>query len=373
MSPKKTNHIIESSSQNRGSPKVDSKRNLSEDVEEHTCCCSNSPNIKIKREDFCEIPTEIQSLESLEGSKSTTEDYQDRGNMKHVRSIKKFVGAHVSAAGGVHNAFSNSSDINGKAFALFLKNQRRWESTPYTEKQISLFKKSLVASGMSSGLILPHGSYLINLGNPDMDKRAKSMDSFIDDIKRCSLLGLDLYNLHPGSTVGACSVKRSIELIAKGINEAHNLVPNVVIVLETMAGQGNCVGNRFEDIRDIIELIDDKSRVGVCIDTCHIFAAGYDIRSKASYVKTMEKFDSIIGFKYLRAVHLNDSKSALGSGVDRHENIGKGHIGIEAFKHLMNDSRFDGIPIVLETPVPPSQSEVEVYSSEIKLLYDLIE
>lgn len=285
----------------------------------------------------------------------------------------KFVGAHVSGASGLENSFKNAFTINGRSFALFVKNQRKWDSPPYTEKQIGIFKETHQKYNICPSKIVPHGSYLINLGNPHEEKRKKSFESFIDDLKRCNQLGLTVYNFHPGSTVGECSTKQSIVNISKCINEAHNLVPNVCVVLETMAGQGNTIGNKFEELRDIIELINEKSRIGVCIDTCHIHAAGYDIRSEIAYKKTMDLFEQIIGFKYLRAVHLNDSKTPHGSGKDRHENIGKGHIGINAFRYLMNDSRFDNIPLILETPVLPGKTEEETYRDEIELLYSLID
>lgn len=287
--------------------------------------------------------------------------------------LAKFVGAHVSAAGGVHCAFDNARAVGARAFALFLKNQRRWDSPPLTAEQAALFKKSQAAGTIDLSKLLPHGSYLINLGNPDDEKRQRSFSAFVDDLGRCQKLGIQLYNLHPGSTVGECQLQHSIGLIASAINKAHALVPDVCVVLETMAGQGSCVGNRFEDIRDIIALVEDKARVGVCIDTCHIFAAGYDIRTEPAYARTMDAFAEVVGFKYLRGVHLNDSMTPLGSGKDRHENIGKGHIGTEAFRLLMNDPRFDGIPMVLETPVPEGKTDEDVYAKEIDMLYGLVE
>lgn len=282
------------------------------------------------------------------------------------------IGAHVSAAGGLHNAFSNIGKVSGHAMALFLKNQRRWDAPVLEANCIDKFKSVQEECRFSSNNILPHGSYLINLGNPDKEKREKSFGSFVDDITRCHLLGIKLYNFHPGSTVGACTINESIKTIAESIDRAHKLVPDVCLVLETMAGQGNCIGNKFQELRDIIKLVKDKSRVGVCIDTCHIFAAGYDIRSKKAYTKTMEEFSKIIGFEYLKGVHLNDSKTELGSGKDRHENIGIGKIGINAFRHIMNDKRFMNIPMVLETPVPTGSTDTEIYSHEIRLLYSLI-
>lgn len=292
--------------------------------------------------------------------------------VSHSCCCSKRVGAHISAAGGVFNTFCNNSAVNGKAFACFLKSQRKWTSPPLTDADVSKFNEKALEFSFDRKFILPHGSYLINLASPDPEMREKSFDNFIDDLKRCHRFGITLYNFHPGSTVGKCSVSQSLEYIAESINRAHSLVPDVIVVLETMAGQGNVIGSKFEELRDIIAKIQDKSRVGVCIDTCHIFSAGYDIRSKKAYDKTMEKFESIIGFKYLKGVHLNDSKTGFNEGKDRHENIGKGKIGLNTFKYIMNDPRFDNIPMVLETPASESES-TEIYSKEIELLYSLIE
>lgn len=284
----------------------------------------------------------------------------------------KRVGAHISAAGGVFNAFSNNSVINGKAFACFLKSQRKWTSPPLLDADVTKFNEKATEFNFEKKFILPHGSYLINLASSDPEMRAKSFDNFIDDLQRCNRFGISLYNFHPGSTVGKCSVSQALENVAESINRAHLLVPDVIVVLETMAGQGNVIGSKFEELRDIIAKVQDKSRIGVCIDTCHIFSAGYDIRSKKAFDKTMQKFESIIGFKYLKGVHLNDSKTGFNEGKDRHENIGKGKIGLNTFRYIMNDPRFDNIPMVLETPASESES-TEVYSKEIELLYSLIE
>ncbi|PJF19475.1 hypothetical protein PSACC_00708, partial [Paramicrosporidium saccamoebae] len=284
----------------------------------------------------------------------------------------RFLGAHVSAAGGVWNAFENAHKLGCHSFALFLKNQRRWDSPALKPEDIEKFKAAHSQFSIPLNMILPHGSYLINLGNPDPAVREKSYEAFRDDVGRCHALGLDLYNIHPGSTVGKCSVKESIEHIAKAINSVHAEVPSVRIVLETMAGQGNTIGNKFEDLRRIIDRVNDQSRVGVCIDTCHIFAAGYDIRTRKAYEKTMDEFERTVGFKYLRAVHLNDSKTGLGSGKDRHENIGKGAIGINAFQFLVTDSRFKDIPIILETPLADGPDGELIYRDEIHTLYKFL-
>jgi AP endonuclease-1 len=297
----------------------------------------------------------------------------DKMNESVIAIGQRYIGAHVSGAGGLFNAFVNTRKIGGSAMALFLKNQRKWSSSPLGEPDISKFKEFQARLGVKSDMILPHGSYLINLGNPDSSVWQKSYDSFVDDVRRCQQLGIRLYNFHPGSTVGKCSVKESIALIASGINAVHKEVPDVCIVLETMAGQGHTIGNKFEDLRHIIDKVQNKSRVGICIDTCHIFSAGYDIRSKAAYTKTMDKFGEIVGFEYLKGVHLNDSKTDLGSGKDRHENIGRGKIGIEAFRHLINDPRFTNIPMVLETPLGEGANGESIYRREIELLYSLLD
>ena len=290
----------------------------------------------------------------------------------HSCCCSKQVGAHISAAGGVFNAFSNNSVVDGKAFACFLKSQRKWTSPPLSDSDVTKFNEKAIEFNFDKKFILPHGSYLINLASPDPEMRAKSFDNFLDDLQRCHRFGISLYNFHPGSTVGKITVNQALEHISESINRVHSLVPNVIVVLETMAGQGNVVGSKFEELRDIITKVEDKSRIGVCIDTCHIFSAGYDIRSRKAYDKTMEKFESTIGFKYLKGVHLNDSKTGFNEGKDRHENIGKGKIGLNTFKYIMNDPRFDNIPMVLETPASENDS-TDIYKEEIKLLYSLIE
>ena len=307
---------------------------------------------------------------------SNQEEYlKDRSKVNlSTKSPEMFwVGAHVSAAKGVHNAFHHCKAIGGKAFALFLKSQRKWESPPLAADEIERFKETFAASGLDPHSILPHGSYLINLGNPDEEKRSQSLQCFLDDVQRCEALGVRLYNFHPGSTVGACSPAQSIRLIADGIDRAHGATQKVILVLETMAGQGNVIGSRFEELAEIIRLVKDKSRVGVCLDTCHIYAAGYDIRSAKAYEKTMSKFEEVVGLEYLRAVHLNDSKDPLGSRRDRHERIGKGRIGLAAFRHLMNDPRrFSAIPLILETPLGEGEDADVVYAQEVQLLYSLV-
>ncbi len=281
--------------------------------------------------------------------------------------LKKFVGAHVSSAGGVFNAPLNAEKIGAKAFALFTKNQRQWKARPLKEEDVEKFKENLKKVGISPDHVLPHDSYLINLGSPDKEKRRKSIEAFVDEIERCYQLGLKYLNFHPGSSLGKVSEDECLKIVSESINEALSRTKEVILVIENTAGQGNNVGYRFEHIARIIELVEDKSRIGVCLDTCHMFAAGYDIRTPEAYERTMKEFDDVVGFKYLKGIHLNDAKSTLGSRVDRHHSIGKGNIGLEAFRLIMNDERLNDIPLILET-IDPS-----IWKEEIELLYSLIE
>ena len=283
-----------------------------------------------------------------------------------MSKINKFIGAHVSAQGGVSNAIENAKNINARAFAIFTKNQRRWDSKPLEEEEILKFKKLLKESGISPDYVLPHNSYLHNLGSPDPEKREKSFNAFVDEMERCNLLGLNKINMHPGSHLNEISVDECIKFIADGINKAYKKVPNVVIVLENTAGQGSNIGSKFSEIGKIIELIEDKSRIGVCIDTCHTLASGYELKDEEGYNKTFDEFEKYIGFKYLKGVHLNDSMFNTGSKKDRHQSIGKGKLGEEFFIRFMNDSRFDNIPIILET------IDNTIWKEEIEYLYSLI-
>ena len=279
----------------------------------------------------------------------------------------KFVGAHVSTSGGIFNAPLNAINIKAKAFALFTKNQRRWNAKPLAENDIKAFKDNLKKARINVDHVLPHDSYLINLGHPEKEKRRKSIEAFIDEVKRCHQLGLKYLNFHPGSHLRQMTEEECLKVIAESLNETIERTEEVILVIENTAGQGSNVGYRFEHIAKLIELVEDKTRIGVCLDTCHLFAAGYDIRTEAAYLKTMEEFDSIVGFEYLKGMHLNDAKSTLGSRVDRHHSIGKGNIGLEAFRLIMNDPRLDNIPLILET-IDPS-----IWAEEIKLLYSLVE
>ena len=275
----------------------------------------------------------------------------------------KFVGAHVSTSGGVFNAPLNAKELNAKAFALFTKNQKRWEAKPLDGKTIDLFKRNLEDSGILPKHILPHDSYLINLGHPEEEKLIKSRDAFIDELQRCHQLGLDRLNFHPGSHLREISEDECMGKISQSINIALDKTSNVKAVIENTAGQGSNLGYTFEQLAQIIDKVEDKSRVGICIDTCHMFVAGYDIRTREAYDKTWKSFADIVGFEYLMGMHINDSKPPLGSKKDRHHSIGQGEIGFDAFKFIMNDERMDDIPPVLET------IDDTIWKEEIELLY----
>ena len=281
--------------------------------------------------------------------------------------MAKFVGAHTSASGGVFNAPLNAKKIGAQAFALFTKNQRRWDAKPLDAKTIDLFQKNLEDAGIEPKHVLPHDSYLINLGHPDLEKRDKSFNAFVDEVERCMLLGLDRLNFHPGSHLKQISETECLDAIADNMNRTLERTKGVSLVLENTAGQGSNLGWKFEHLAHIIDKIEDKSRVGVCIDTCHMFTAGYDIRTADAYAISMEQFANIVGFEYLMGMHLNDSKPDLGSHVDRHDSIGKGKIGLEAFRMIMNDPRMDDIPLILET------IDESIWDQEIRLLYSLQE
>ena len=262
----------------------------------------------------------------------------------------KYIGAHVSASGGVENAPLNAHNIGATAFALFTKNQRQLFSPALTEQSIAMFKSRCAEYGYTAAQILPHDSYLINLGSPDAESLEKSRKSFIEEMHRCELLGLDRLNFHPGSHLKNISEEDCLKTIAESINIALDKTQGVIAVLENTAGQGTNVGYRFEHLRAIIDLVDDKSRVGVCIDTQHAFAAGYDLLSEEGFDEVWKHFDEVIGFEYLRGMHLNDSKKELASRVDRHETLRNGLLGANPFMRIMQDSRFDNIPLILETP-----------------------
>ncbi len=294
----------------------------------------------------------------------------------------KFVGAHVSASGGVDNAPLNAMAIGAKAFALFTKNQRQWVAKPLETKTIDAFHQNLEKSGILPKHILPHDSYLINLGHPEVEKLEKSREAFIDELERCHILGLDRLNFHPGSHLVKIPKKDPeymdklmqaelgcLDVIAESMNRAMDATKdsNVKLVIENTAGQGSNLGYKFEHLGHIIDKIEDKSRVGICLDTCHTFTAGYDLRTREAYDETMDAFGRIVGFEYLMGMHINDSKPPLGSRVDRHHSLGLGEIGWDAFKFIMNDERMDDIPLILET------IDESIWAEEIQALYDLVE
>ncbi len=270
------------------------------------------------------------------------------GRLKPV--IMKYFGAHVSASGGVENAPRNAHAIGATAFALFTKNQRQWMAKPLSEAEIAAFRNTCEELGYSAAQILPHDSYLINLGHPEQEALEKSRAAFLDEMQRCEQLGLDRLNFHPGSHLKLISEEESLDRIAESINLALDRTHGVMAVIENTAGQGSNLGFRFEHLRYLIDRVEDKSRVGVCIDTCHAFAAGYDLRTAEACEATFAEFERVVGFRYLKGMHLNDAMKILGSRVDRHTPLGDGMIGIECFRYIARDPRFEGIPLILETP-----------------------
>jgi deoxyribonuclease-4 len=284
----------------------------------------------------------------------------------NISQMSKFIGAHVSASGGVENAPLNAREIGATAFALFTKNQRQWVASPLTNESIRTFIQNCDRSGYNADHILPHDSYLINLGNPDPEALKKSREAFLDEMQRCELLGLNRLNFHPGSHLKKTSEEECLNTIAESINMALDKTSGVTAVIENTAGQGSNLGHNFEQIAAIMEKIEDQSRIGVCIDTCHSFTAGYDLKSREGFEKTFSHFEEVIGFKYLKGMHLNDSKKEVGSRVDRHDNLGEGLIGIEPFRWIMEDPRFDGIPLILETP------DDSKWAEEISLLKSFV-
>ncbi|KAL2045019.1 hypothetical protein N7G274_002794 [Stereocaulon virgatum] len=366
------------------SPKKIQRKRIAE-VEEEAVDSEASPK---KAKQKTELKDEEgKGEDSEEGSKKikrkrkTKEEKEAEAMPLAARTtgLQMFLGAHVSAAKGVHNTVTNCVHIGGNAFAMFLKSQRKWENPPLQDEH-----KDQFVSGCrdhkydAASHVLPHGSYLVNLAQEEDEKATQAYNAFVDDLHRCEALGIRLYNFHPGST-GSKPRPSAIARIAGALNRAHKTTHNVIPILETMAGGGNVVGSTFEDLRDIIEQVDDKTRIGVCLDTCHVFAGGYDLRSPATFKRTLDDFDKIVGIKYLRALHLNDSKAPFASHRDLHQNIGLGFLGLRAFHNVMNESRFEGLPMVLETPIdrkdPETGKEIEdksVWAREIKMLEGLI-
>ena len=278
----------------------------------------------------------------------------------------KRVGAHVSISGGVENAPLNAREIGARAFAMFTRNQRQWYSPELSPASAEAFARNCADAGFLPGHILPHDSYLINLGNPEPDKLDKSRKAFITEMKRTEKLGLAMLNFHPGSHLNLVGVEECLKLIAESVNLSLEATRGVTAVIENTAGQGTNLGCRFEHLALIVDLVEDKTRIGVCLDTCHLFASGYDIRTPEAFDAMLAEFDRTVGLRYLRGMHLNDAKQPLGSRVDRHACIGKGTIGIDAFAHIMRHPALEEIPLILETP------DSEGWPEEIRMLYGLV-
>jgi len=274
----------------------------------------------------------------------------------------KRVGAHVSASGGVENAPLNAARIGANAFALFTKNQRQWVAKPLTTESIEAFKRNCAERGFEADYILPHDSYLINLGHPEIEKLEKSRAAFLDEMQRCEQLGLKLLNFHPGSHLKLVPESECLATISESINLILEQTSGVTAVIENTAGQGSNLGFRFEHLAEIIDGVKDQSRVGVCLDTCHSFAAGYDLRTAESCEAVFAEFEKLVGFKFLKGMHLNDSKKGLGSRVDRHHSLGKGELGLEVFRYIINDARFENLPMILET------IDDTIWAEELELL-----
>jgi deoxyribonuclease-4 len=279
----------------------------------------------------------------------------------------KYLGAHVSASGGVENAPVNANNIGARAFALFTKNQKQWFSGPLSKTSILKFRENCEKFGYKPFQILPHDSYLINLGHPEKEPLEKSRKSFLDEMQRCEQLGLDRLNFHPGSHLRQISEEVCLGRIAESINLVLDKTTGVTAVLENTAGQGSNLGHTFEQLGFIIDRVEDKSRIGVCVDTCHAYTSGYNLKTTKGFAETFSLFDKFVGFKYLRGMHINDSKKDFATRVDRHENIGKGFLGEDVFRMLVNDDRFDDMPLILETP------EESLWEEEIRRLYSLVE
>ena len=273
-----------------------------------------------------------------------------------------YIGPHVSIGGGVANAPVNAKALGSTGFGMFVKNQRQWTAAPYSEADVDAFKKQMKADGYTTAQVLPHAGYLINLANPDEAAHAKSMGSLMDELRRCMALGLDKLNFHPGSHLRLLTPQAACERVAKSMNEALAKTQGVTLVIENTAGSGGNLGSVFEELQTIIDGVEDKKRVGVCLDTMHLFGAGFDIRTRDGFLKTMDHFDRTVGMRYLRGMHLNDSKVGLNSHVDRHESLGAGLLGLDVFTCIMKDKRFENMPLVLETP------NEELWAQEIRQL-----
>jgi len=322
---------------------------------------------KIQKIPKPQIPVKNNLIDKLQTSSIN-------GSLVNPRTGRIYVGFHASSSGGVHNAINHSVSVEASAFALFLRPQRTWTAPKLTTDVVEKFHSLREENDIPIHLILPHGSYLINLGSPDIDQRDKSQVMLVDELQRCEELGLRLFNIHPGSSTGKISRDECIRNIAYGINQAHDKTKGskVMVVLENMSCQGHTIGGDFKELKQIIDFVDDKSRVGVCLDTCHAMAAGYDLSQKEGFDRMVENFETEIGWQWLVGMHINDSKGPAGCHRDRHANIGEGTIGLDGFRRIMNCSHFTDIPLILETPIDENIG-IEKYRKEIKLLLDMVE
>ncbi|CAL1604835.1 unnamed protein product [Knipowitschia caucasica] len=302
-----------------------------------------------------------------ESAEEEGETLEKQPRRSHASGGSKYIGAHVSIKDGIWKAVDSCVAMDGRCFALFLGSQRSWTRPALDPAAADKFREQCSRHRFDSAHILPHGSYLMNCGSPKEDVLEKSRVLLVEELSRCSRLGLSLYNFHPGSSLGSISTEQCVQRIATSINNAHQKTPAVVTVLENMSGQGSTVGGNFPELKSIIDKVRDQSRMGVCLDTCHAFANGYDLSAEGGVKAMLNEFDQEVGLQYLKAVHLNDSKGKLGCNLDRHEDIGKGHIGISAFRDIMNEPRLDHIPLILETPGRPGFE----YAEQIELLYSL--
>lgn len=356
--------------------KVTPSKRKAAPVEDEEPSCDSCPEDEEPEETKKPAPKKRKTTKGA----SAADDTMALATRTAISSLKRamYIGAHVSGAGGVQNSITNAVNIGANSFALFLKSQRKWTSPPLADDAKNEFHALLKKHSYDAAKhILPHGSYLVNLAQADKTKADQAYDNFVDDLKRCEALGIKLYNFHPGST-GGDTMAAACKRIASQLNRSHKATKSVITVIENMCGSGNVVGSRFEELRDIIDQVEDKSRVGVCIDTCHAFAAGYDLRSPEAFAATMAEFDKIVGMKYLKAFHLNDSKAPFGSHRDLHANIGTGFLGLRAFHNLMNYEPFQNLPMVLETPISVKGAngkpvdDPKIWADEIKLLESLI-
>ncbi|KAK4978354.1 DNA-(apurinic or apyrimidinic site) lyase [Elasticomyces elasticus] len=388
--PEKSLTVAQDASKKGRKRKIEAEEEIPRKIQDRATTATNTPKVtKRRKTKVQEDSTEAaQDDKRVKRKRKTKEEREAEAMPLAARTVghKMFIGAHVSSAGGVHNAVTNSLHIGANAFALFLKPQRKWANPALQPDHAAAFHAHCTHHTYDQTQhVLPHGSYLVNLAHTDPTRATQAYDCFIDDLRRCESLGIRLYNFHPGNSVGN-DRDAAIEHLGAQLNKAHAATKNVVTVLENMAAGGNVLGSTFEDLRDIISHVENKSRVGVCIDTCHAFAAGYDLRSPSAFQSTLRTFDQVVGMKYLRALHLNDSKAPLGARRDLHANIGTGFLGLRAFHNIVNEPRFAGLPMVLETPIEvkdengvpvkdekgKEKEDKGIWAGEIKLLESLV-